>query len=152
MKIRIYKLELLGTPLGSIFYHWRRILERKKKRNRCCIYSFKLLSPSYDRIVQHTEMHTHTEFSDLLSSRSIVKPRIVRYVWFALYSVSGISGCLEEGREWEKKRYLLSATKFSCFQRIFLFRLYNPTSEPNVSWRLPVRMRIFRRRVNFFSR
>lgn len=85
---------------------------------------FQITVTPYERIVQHVEMHTHTGFSDPLSSRSIVKPRIVCYVGCAPYSVSGTSGCLEEEREWEKKRYLFPATKFSCFQRIFLFRFY----------------------------
>lgn len=41
---------------------------------------FQITVTPYDRIVQHAEMHTHTEFSDPLSARSIVKPCIVRYV------------------------------------------------------------------------
>lgn len=127
VKIRIYNRGLLGIPLGSIFYHERGTRKKKKKeRTDVTLYLFfQITVVPYDRIVQQAEMHTHTGFSDPLSSRSIVKPRIVRYIGCAPSSISATSGCLKEDREWEKKRYLLPATKFSCFQRIFLFRLYN---------------------------
>lgn len=56
-----------------------------------CIYSFKLLSRLTSGLYNNAEMRTHTGFPDPLFSRSIVKPRIVRYIRCAPYSVSATS-------------------------------------------------------------
>jgi len=84
---------------------------------------FQITVASYVRIVQHAKMHT--EFSNPLSSRNIVKPYVTLDARLCIGNIE-VLGRREGMRE---ETLSVPSNKVSVLPaRIFLFRLYNPTS------------------------